>query len=475
MERFWDARAREDAYYFVDSRLEYRSPDEEAFWAGGEEALDKLLGVLEAPPIEADDVVVDIGCGIGRLTRPLAGRASRVFALDVSSEMIERARRLNEHLDNVEWLHGDGESLQPVEDASVDVCVSHVVFRHIPDPAITLRYIAEMGRVLKPGGFAAFELSNKKEPHVHRSSGRLRPLAALVGRAPRGVTDEAWVGSFVALGDLRRTAAGAGLAVERIEGQGTDFCAVRLRKLDAGEAAAQSDGVAGYYDEFWAEPDERHYQPAPELEALIYESVSSTTRCLDVGCGSGNSYAREIARRGEAWVGVDVSANAVAAAREAGLDARVIEDAAELPFEDESFDLVVCIEVLEHLFSPDRAAAEILRVLRPGGRLVCSTPNVGYWRLRANMVFGLWNPLGDELSVERPWRDPHIRFFTPKTMERMLRLTGFREVTTGAHGGCFLDHASSRPTDFGRSSVYRTLERAAPSLLGLTIHAVAVK
>jgi methionine biosynthesis protein MetW len=237
----------------------------------------------------------------------------------------------------------------------------------------------------------------------------------------------------------------------------------------------QSDGVASYYDEFWSGEKERHYEPLAELTALIFEGVTPETRCLDVGCGSGNSYAAELANRAASWVGVDVSENAVAVARAAGLDARVIADAAELPFPDQSFDLVLCIEVLEHLFSPDGAAAEIHRVLRPGGRLVCSTPNVGYWRLRANMLFGLWNPLGDELSIEQPWRDPHIRFFTPKTLTRMLRLTGFREVEVGAHGGCLLDHMTSRPTDFGQSSAYRLAERRFPSLLGLTIQAAAFK
>ena len=229
MERFWDARAREDAYYFVDSRLRYGSPDEQAFWAGGEEALDQLIAAVRAPAIGADDVVVDIGCGLGRLTRPLARRAGSVIAIDVSSEMIERARGLNGHLENVEWLHGDGESLRPVADESVDACVSHVVFRHIPEPAVTLGYIREIGRVLRPGGFAAFEFSNKREPHVHRSSGRFRAVAALFGRAPRGVTDRAWVGSHVDLDDLRRAARESGTDVEEVVGEGTDFCAVLLR------------------------------------------------------------------------------------------------------------------------------------------------------------------------------------------------------------------------------------------------------
>jgi 2-polyprenyl-3-methyl-5-hydroxy-6-metoxy-1,4-benzoquinol methylase len=136
---------------------------------------------------------------------------------------------------------------------------------------------------------------------------------------------------------------------------------------------------------------------------------------------------------------------------------------------------VLCIEVLEHLFSPQLAAAEILRVLRPGGRLVASAPNAAYWRLRANLLFGLWNPVGDELAVEQPWRDPHIRFFTTTTMERMLRMVGFSRVETGAHGGCLLDHATSRPTNFGQSRAYRLAERAMPSLLGATINVAAYK
>lgn len=229
MEQYWDARAREDAYYFVDSRLDYRSPDEQAFWDGGERALERLLSSLGAT-LPHDGVVVDIGCGLGRLTRPIARSARRVIALDVSSEMLVRARELNPQLDNVDWLHGDGQTLQPIADASVDACVSHVVFRHMPDPAITLGYVREMGRVLRPAGFAAFELSN--DPSAHR--GGKRPLAArlasLVGRAPRGQDDSAWLGSYVDLGDLRTAAADAGMTLERVVGEGSEYCAVLLRR-----------------------------------------------------------------------------------------------------------------------------------------------------------------------------------------------------------------------------------------------------
>jgi SAM-dependent methyltransferase len=229
MERYWDARAREDPYYFVDNRLAYRSPDEQAFWVGGEQALERLLSSLGAV-LPRDGVVVDIGCGVGRLTRPIASAVRHVIALDVSGEMLTRARELNPELDNVDWVHGDGRTLAPVPDGAADACISHVVFRHIPDPAITLGYVREMGRVLRPGGFAAFELSN--DPSRHR--GERRPLAgriaALVGRAPRGQDDPAWLGSYVELGDLRAAAADAGLALERVAGEGSEYCAVLLRR-----------------------------------------------------------------------------------------------------------------------------------------------------------------------------------------------------------------------------------------------------
>jgi SAM-dependent methyltransferase len=328
-----------------------------------------------------------------------------------------------------------------------------------------------MGRVLRPGGFAAFELSNDPEPHRRRRHGARLRLAAAVGRAPRAVKDRTWLGSSVDLGALRSVARESGLAVERIVGEGTEFCAVLLRRQE-GEPTA---GVAGYYDAYWGAEHEPFYAPDPVLAGLIAEAAAPGTRVLDVGCGSARSYAPGLAARTGAYVGVDISATAVEAARSGGLDARVIEDAGSLPFPDASFDLVTCIEVLEHLFEPERAAAEIRRVLRPGGRLVASAPNVAYWRLRASLALGVWNPLGDEQSVERPWRDPHIRFFTPRTLERMLRSAGFAEVLTGGHGGRGLDHLTSRPTAYGQSAAYRLAERGAPGLFGLTVHATAVK
>src|SRR3954468_6104276 len=133
MGRYWDERARENAWFYVDSRLDYANPDVERFWTDGEATLDRVLEILGVA-IERSDTVVDIGCGVGRLSRAASGRAHRVYGVDVSAEMIERAKSYNRHLDNVEWLVGDGRHLNGVPDAGADAVISHVVFQHIPDP-----------------------------------------------------------------------------------------------------------------------------------------------------------------------------------------------------------------------------------------------------------------------------------------------------------------------------------------------------
>jgi SAM-dependent methyltransferase len=237
---------------------------------------------------------------------------------------------------------------------------------------------------------------------------------------------------------------------------------------------SQSTAQVGYYDGYWSAEETPRFEIGDFLTTLIERELDRSTRVIDVGCGAGATYARWVDERAS-YVGVDVSSKAVDLAREAGLEAQVVNDASELPFEDDSFDLAICIEVLEHLFAPHDAAREIRRVLRPGGKLIVSAPNALYWRLRVKLVMGEWDPLGDELSIAQPWRDPHIRFFSPDLMTRMLRHVGFSRVEAGGHDGCFLDHISRRPSNFGRSGAYGALEKRFPDLLGLRLHAVAVK
>jgi ubiquinone/menaquinone biosynthesis C-methylase UbiE len=142
--------------------------------------------------------------------------------------MLDRAKRENPSLSNVDWILGDGTTLAGVGDASADACVSHVVFQHIPDPAITLGYVREMSRVLRPGGWSAFQVSN--DPAVHRRPSlkeqTARAIRAATRRAPRGQSARPWRGSAVALDDVHAAAREGGMRVERVVGEGTQFCLV---------------------------------------------------------------------------------------------------------------------------------------------------------------------------------------------------------------------------------------------------------
>ena len=232
--RFWDQRAEEDAFYFVDNHLAYGAPDLERFWAGGEADMAELLRQA-GTSIDPGDDIVEIGCGVGRLTRVLAREGASVRALDVSPRMIELARKHNPALANVEWIVGDGATLAGVDFQSADVCVSHVVFQHISDPSVTLAYVREIGRVLRPGGWAAFQVSN--DPAVHQPQRGLRNavnrIRASARRAPRGQAHPDWCGSYVDLDDLRAAAGEADMDIERLVGEGTQYCIALTRKRAA--------------------------------------------------------------------------------------------------------------------------------------------------------------------------------------------------------------------------------------------------
>jgi ubiquinone/menaquinone biosynthesis C-methylase UbiE len=236
MQHYWDERARENAFFFVDNRLAYDDPNVQRFWERGESDLDRVLVEMDVA-IGPGDTIVEVGCGVGRLTRVLATRAARVVALDVSEEMLMRAREHNPELHNVEWLRGDGTSLAGVPDASADAFISLLVFQHIPDPAITLGYIREIGRVLKPEGWAIIQFSN--DPSIHQPRGAIERLRARVkgvlGRAPRGQDHPAWLGSAVGLPDFEQAAEASGLRVEEVLRPGSLFCTVRLTRRADGE------------------------------------------------------------------------------------------------------------------------------------------------------------------------------------------------------------------------------------------------
>lgn len=170
------------------------------------------------------------------------------------------------------------------------------------------------------------------------------------------------------------------------------------------------------------------------LERILGEVTDSPARILDVGCGTGANLLL-LSKYGDAE-GVDISDDALAFCRERGLQKVKKGAAEELPYADESFDLVSALDVVEHLDDDLAALKEMKRVLRPGGRVFLFVPTFMF----------LWGLQDDVSNHRRRYRLPELRrlleqagfevertsyanitFFLPILLiRRLMRLTGIK-------------------------------------------------
>ena len=157
-----------------------------------------------------------------------------------------------------------------------------------------------------------------------------------------------------------------------------------------------------------------------------------THRVLDVGCAIGQvGVALKNAGRAREVVGLELSPLAAAEARQ-HLDA-VIEgdiEAAQVPYPDGYFDLLLYADVLEHLKNPWELVARQRRLLRSGGRIVVSLPNIGHYSTLLMLLRQQWRY--QELGI---MDYTHLRFFTRPGVLDLLRRAGYAEVRLYRRGG----------------------------------------
>lgn len=151
----WDRRAGEDHKLHIATG---HAGSEETFRASGAQDLDAIVldGVVLDPPAE----ILEIGCGVGRLLVPLAGRVAVAHGVDISPVMIGKAKEYAAGAPNVKTALTDG-SLAHLANESLDFVFSFIVFQHIPDRAPIRRYVEEAARVLKPGGVFRFQVDGR--------------------------------------------------------------------------------------------------------------------------------------------------------------------------------------------------------------------------------------------------------------------------------------------------------------------------
>jgi ubiquinone/menaquinone biosynthesis C-methylase UbiE len=238
MRDFWDQKARENAMYYISSYRAYDQQDPAEFWKWGGILAEKFLGESGCR-FTGEEAMLEIGCGVGRMTKYFAGRFRHVTALDVSPEMIRQAQENLAGVNNVRLEVGNGSNLAPYPDASFDFVFSYIVFQHIPDPNVTLGYIREAGRVLRPSGSFYFQINTMPRISPLRAAlgkakraflgGRTSPASAATS-GPRDLDHPAWQGSRVTMTDVTAALRTGSMRIENVEGEGTQYTWVLARR-----------------------------------------------------------------------------------------------------------------------------------------------------------------------------------------------------------------------------------------------------
>ncbi len=162
-EVIWDSLARADAMTNVFGRPDRKTSLDE-FDAGGQAYADVLRRLI-APGA----IVLDLGCGPGRVEKFLAPHCGTLYAADISQEMLSLAAERLKGADNVRLQKLDGFSLRPLADDMFDFAWSVLVLQHMEkEDAFT--YLRELNRVLRPGGRVFLQFPNLRSKFYFEGS-----------------------------------------------------------------------------------------------------------------------------------------------------------------------------------------------------------------------------------------------------------------------------------------------------------------
>jgi SAM-dependent methyltransferase len=210
MRRDWNERAREDANFYV--AFGRREQTTEEFFATGADVVRSLRAELRRLPA-CDDIglrsALEIGCGPGRLMKPMSEYFAEIHGVDVSDEMIARARQNLSGVARAHVHHTTGADLARFKDESFDFVYSYAVFQHIPSREVVFSYLREACRVIRPGGIIRVQIN---------------------GLDPTAKEYDTWSGVRVTTHEVRRFALDQRMQLLALEGARTQYMWVTLRR-----------------------------------------------------------------------------------------------------------------------------------------------------------------------------------------------------------------------------------------------------
>jgi ubiquinone/menaquinone biosynthesis C-methylase UbiE len=216
----WNARAREDANYYV--AFGRREQDDAEFFATAADVVRALT--MELKRLPGRERALEIGCGPGRLMRPMSRYFDEIHGIDVSDEMIRLAREKLRGVPNAYPRAAGGADLAGFPERWFDFVYSYAVFQHIPSREVVWSYLREAARVLKAGGILKCQLN---------------------GLPPAAARYTTWDGVRVSAAEVMELARHERLQLLALEGEGTQYLWVTMRRPIEAAVRAISNAYSG--------------------------------------------------------------------------------------------------------------------------------------------------------------------------------------------------------------------------------------
>jgi SAM-dependent methyltransferase len=242
MKDFWDSRAKDNAPFYIATWRGYKQEGTKDFFIGREQVKEFAESAGYQPT--GQDRMLEIGCGIGRMTHGFAELFGTVDAIDVSPEMISQAIEHQGASKNIVFRETNGIDLGQFMDDVFDFVFSFIVFQHIPAKKVIFSYIHEGARVLRPGGVFRFQVNGLPDADAETPTPILAlkrlyrrlvrtPILRLQRRltgGPTGFESPAWIGVSLTAAEVFGVCHDAGLNVRQITGEDTQYMWITATK-----------------------------------------------------------------------------------------------------------------------------------------------------------------------------------------------------------------------------------------------------